>query len=99
MNIIDVLEQAQMKQNIPAFNAGDTVVVQVKVKEGDKERTQAFEGIVINNLKPQKGYFLMPRTLFFMPRIMFAILPAFIFFIIFCIIKNCFSIRLTSCNS
>jgi len=46
MNIIDVLEQAQMKQ-IPAFNAGDTVVVQVKVKEGDKERTQAFEGIVI----------------------------------------------------
>jgi large subunit ribosomal protein L19 len=47
MNIIDVLEQAQMKQNIPAFNAGDTVVVQVKVKEGDKERTQAFEGIVI----------------------------------------------------
>ncbi len=47
MNIIDELEQAQMKQNIPAFNAGDTVVVQVKVKEGDKERTQAFEGIVI----------------------------------------------------
>jgi large subunit ribosomal protein L19 len=47
MNIIDVLEQAQMKQNVPAFNAGDTVVVQVKVKEGDKERTQAFEGIVI----------------------------------------------------
>ncbi|MCX7069321.1 MAG: 50S ribosomal protein L19 [Methylococcales bacterium] len=47
MNIIDVLEQAQMKQNVPAFNAGDTVVVQVKVKEGDKERVQAFEGIVI----------------------------------------------------
>jgi large subunit ribosomal protein L19 len=47
MNIIDVLEQAQMKQNVPAFNAGDTVVVQVKVKEGDKERTQAFEGVVI----------------------------------------------------
>jgi large subunit ribosomal protein L19 len=46
MNIIDEIEQAQMKQ-IPAFNAGDTVVVQVKVKEGDKERTQAFEGIVI----------------------------------------------------
>lgn len=47
MNIIDQIEQAQMKQNVPAFNAGDTVVVQVKVKEGDKERTQAFEGIVI----------------------------------------------------
>ena len=39
--------RAQMKQNVPAFNAGDTVVVQVKVKEGDKERVQAFEGIVI----------------------------------------------------
>jgi large subunit ribosomal protein L19 len=47
MNIIDVLEQAQMKQNVPAFNAGDTVVVQVKVKEGEKERVQAFEGVVI----------------------------------------------------
>ena len=47
MNIIDELEQAQMKQNVPAFNAGDTVVVQVKVKEGDKERVQAIEGIVI----------------------------------------------------
>jgi len=47
MNIIDQIEQEQMKQNIPAFNAGDTVVVQVKVKEGEKERVQAFEGIVI----------------------------------------------------
>jgi large subunit ribosomal protein L19 len=46
MNIIDVLEQAQMKQ-IPAFNAGDTVVVQVRVKEGERERIQAFEGVVI----------------------------------------------------
>ncbi len=46
MNIIDVLEQAQMKQ-IPVFNTGDTVVVQVKVKEGERERIQAFEGIVI----------------------------------------------------
>ena len=46
MNIIDELEQAQMKQ-IPVFNAGDTVVVQVKVKEGERERIQAFEGIVI----------------------------------------------------
>jgi large subunit ribosomal protein L19 len=46
MNIIDVLEQAQMKQ-IPDFNSGDTVVVQVKVKEGERERIQAFEGVVI----------------------------------------------------
>ena len=46
MNIIEELEKAQMKQ-IPEFNPGDTVVVQVKVKEGDKERNQAFEGVVI----------------------------------------------------
>ncbi|MDD5276385.1 MAG: 50S ribosomal protein L19 [Methylovulum sp.] len=45
-NIIDVLEAEQLKQ-IPAFNSGDTVVVQVKVKEGERERIQAFEGIVI----------------------------------------------------
>ncbi len=45
-NIIDELEKAQLKQ-IPEFGPGDTVVVQVKVKEGDRERIQAFEGIVI----------------------------------------------------
>jgi large subunit ribosomal protein L19 len=45
-NIIDVLEAEQLKQ-IPDFSTGDTVVVQVKVKEGDRERIQAFEGIVI----------------------------------------------------
>ncbi|NOS88781.1 MAG: 50S ribosomal protein L19 [Methylococcaceae bacterium] len=45
-NIIDELEQEQLKQ-IPVFNAGDTVVVQVRVKEGERERIQAFEGVVI----------------------------------------------------
>lgn len=45
-NIIEQLEKEQLKQ-IPEFGPGDTVVVQVRVKEGDKERTQAFEGIVI----------------------------------------------------
>ena len=45
-NIIDVLEQEQLKQ-IPDFAPGDTVSVQVKVKEGERERIQAFEGIVI----------------------------------------------------
>jgi large subunit ribosomal protein L19 len=45
--IIQELEAAQMKQNVPEFGPGDTVVVQVKVKEGDKERFQAFEGVVI----------------------------------------------------
>ncbi len=46
-NIIRELEASQMKQNLPVFNTGDTVVVQVKVIEGTRERLQAFEGIVI----------------------------------------------------
>ncbi len=46
MNIIDEINQAQMKQ-IPDFKSGDTVIVQVRVKEGERERIQAFEGVVI----------------------------------------------------
>ncbi|AOW77831.1 MAG: large subunit ribosomal protein L19 [Colwellia sp.] len=46
-NIIDMLEKEQMKTDLPAFAPGDTVVVQVKVTEGDKSRLQAFEGVVI----------------------------------------------------
>lgn len=46
-NIIKALEDEQMKKDVPAFSAGDTVVVQVKVKEGNRERLQAFEGTVI----------------------------------------------------
>lgn len=45
--IIETLEAEQLKTDIPAFSPGDTVVVNVKVKEGDRERIQAFEGIVI----------------------------------------------------
>ena len=45
--IIEMLEQEQLKKDLPAFAAGDTVVVQVKVTEGDKSRLQAFEGVVI----------------------------------------------------
>lgn len=45
--IIDQLEQEQMSKEIPEFSPGDTVVVQVKVKEGDRERLQAFEGVVL----------------------------------------------------
>jgi len=41
------LEQTQMKQNLPEFRAGDTVRVQVRLIEGNRERVQAFEGIVI----------------------------------------------------
>ncbi|HHC72268.1 MAG TPA: 50S ribosomal protein L19 [Thiotrichales bacterium] len=46
-NIIEELEKEQLKQDIPEFGPGDTVVVQVKVKEGNRERLQAFEGVVI----------------------------------------------------
>src|SRR5882757_2617793 len=47
MNIIKALEQEQMTRKIPDFSPGDTVVVEVKVKEGERERVQAYEGIVI----------------------------------------------------
>jgi large subunit ribosomal protein L19 len=46
-NIIEQLEQEQMNKEIPDFGPGDTVVVQVKVKEGERERLQAYEGVVI----------------------------------------------------
>lgn len=46
-NIIQEIEQQQMNREIPDFAPGDTVVVQVKVIEGDRERLQAFEGVVI----------------------------------------------------
>jgi len=45
--IIETLEAEQLKTDIPAFGPGDTVVVNVKVTEGERERIQAFEGIVI----------------------------------------------------
>jgi large subunit ribosomal protein L19 len=46
-NKIQAIEDAQMQKNIPEFSAGDTVLVQVRVKEGDRERLQAFEGVCI----------------------------------------------------
>ncbi|MBI1733324.1 MAG: 50S ribosomal protein L19 [Gammaproteobacteria bacterium] len=46
-NIIEQLEAEQLKKDIPAFAPGDTVVVQVRVLEGQRERLQAFEGVVI----------------------------------------------------
>ena len=45
--IIAELEAEQMEKSVPEFGPGDTVVVQVKVKEGNRERLQAFEGVVI----------------------------------------------------
>jgi large subunit ribosomal protein L19 len=45
--IIQELETAQMGKEVPEFSPGDTVIVHVKVKEGERERLQAFEGVVI----------------------------------------------------
>jgi large subunit ribosomal protein L19 len=45
--LVQAVEQSQLKQNVPSFAPGDTVIVQVKVKEGDRERLQAYEGVVI----------------------------------------------------
>lgn len=45
--IIQQIEAEQMTKEIPAFAPGDTVIIQVKVKEGDRQRLQAYEGVVI----------------------------------------------------
>jgi len=47
MNRLDSVENTQLKENIPAFQPGDTLRVHVRIKEGNKERLQAFEGICI----------------------------------------------------
>ncbi|ABL02588.1 LSU ribosomal protein L19P [Candidatus Ruthia magnifica str. Cm (Calyptogena magnifica)] len=47
MNLIDQIESEQLKLDLPSFSSGDTIVVQVKVREGERERLQAFEGVVI----------------------------------------------------
>ena len=46
-NIIEQLNAEQMKQDLPAFSSGDTGIVKVRIKEGEREREQAFEGVVI----------------------------------------------------
>lgn len=47
MNIIDSLTADQIRSDLPAFNIGDTIKVHVKIKEGNRERIQVFEGTVI----------------------------------------------------
>ncbi len=47
MNLIDLIEKENLKPELPEFGIGDTVKVFVKIVEGDKERLQAFEGVVI----------------------------------------------------
>ena len=50
-NIIATLEKERMQREIPDFGPGDTVVVEVKVKEGERERVQSYEGVVIAKSK------------------------------------------------
>ena len=52
-NIIENLEREQMRLDVPDFDSGDTVKVHVKIREGEKERIQVFQGVVI---KKTKGY-------------------------------------------
>ena len=47
MNIIEEIEKQQLRDDIPDFSPGDTIAVQVRIKEGSRERLQIFEGIVI----------------------------------------------------
>jgi large subunit ribosomal protein L19 len=51
MNIIDRMEKDQMRLDVPSFRPGDTVKVHVKIREGEKERIQVFQGIVISKKK------------------------------------------------
>jgi large subunit ribosomal protein L19 len=47
MNPVDVIERESVRRDLPPFRSGDTVRVHVRIREGDKERTQVFEGVVI----------------------------------------------------
>lgn len=53
MSLMEKIEEQQMKKDIPHFHAGDTVRVHVKIKEGDKERIQVFEGTVMGKRRAQ----------------------------------------------
>jgi large subunit ribosomal protein L19 len=55
MDVIEAIEREQMRLDIPDFRAGDTVKVHAKIKEGDKERIQVFQGVVIRKRKGKMG--------------------------------------------
>ncbi|MFV0274790.1 MAG: 50S ribosomal protein L19 [Bacilli bacterium] len=55
MNVIDKLQKEQLNPNIPEFRVGDTVRVNVHIKEGNKERIQGFEGLVLKRQGSQAG--------------------------------------------
>lgn len=53
--VLENLEKENMRSDIPPFRVGDTVKVHVKIREGDKERIQAFEGVVIRHHRARMG--------------------------------------------
>ncbi|MBW2093698.1 MAG: 50S ribosomal protein L19 [Deltaproteobacteria bacterium] len=55
MNILEMLEKEQMRTDIPDFRPGDTVKVHARIKEGEKERIQVFQGVVIRKRKGNTG--------------------------------------------
>ena len=55
MNIIEQLEKEQMRLDMPDFKAGDTIKVHARIKEGEKERIQVFQGVVIRKRKGNTG--------------------------------------------
>ena len=55
MNVIEMLEKEQMRGDIPAFRPGDTVKVHARIKEGEKERIQVFQGVVIRKRNGNTG--------------------------------------------
>ena len=55
MNIMEALEKEQMRVDIPDFKPGDTVRVHARIKEGEKERIQVFQGVVIRKRKGNTG--------------------------------------------
>ncbi len=55
MDVMDILEKEQMRTDIPEFREGDTVRVHARIREGDKERIQVFEGVVIRKRRGKTG--------------------------------------------
>ena len=55
MNVMEMLEKEQMRGDIPDFNTGDTIKVFVRIVEGQKQRIQAFEGVVIRRRRGTSG--------------------------------------------
>ncbi|HYA42460.1 MAG TPA: 50S ribosomal protein L19 [Syntrophobacteraceae bacterium] len=61
ISLLETIERDHMRLDIPAFRIGDTVKVHVKIREGDKERIQVFEGLVIRSHRAKMGATLTVR--------------------------------------